>query len=47
MGMEIDTGWHDWKKTLGRAVNTAEFIGMPDELINKMAYQVGEFGGQL
>lgn len=43
MGMETDTGWHDWKKTLGRAVNTAEFIGMPDELINKMAYQVGEF----
>lgn len=41
--MEIDTGWHDWKKTLGRAVNTAEFLGMSDENINRTAYRMGDF----
>lgn len=41
--MEIDTSWHDWKKTLGRAVNTAEFLGMSDENINKTAYRLGDF----
>jgi hypothetical protein len=41
--MEIDTSWHDWKKTLGRAVNTAEFLGMSDENINKTAYRLRDF----
>jgi len=41
--MEIDTSWHDWKKTLGRAVNTAEFLGLSDDNINKMAYRLGDF----
>lgn len=41
--MEIDTSWHDWKKNLGRAVNTAEFLGMSDESINKTAYRLGDF----
>lgn len=37
--MEIDTSWHDWKKTLGRAVNSAEFPGMSDENINKTRHK--------
>ncbi|OPX86588.1 MAG: hypothetical protein A4E53_03022 [Pelotomaculum sp. PtaB.Bin104] len=41
--MEIDTSWHEWKKTLGKAVDAAEFVGMSDDLINKIAYQLGEF----
>lgn len=41
--MEIDMNWHDWKKTLGRAVNSAEFLGMSDENINKTAYRLGDF----
>ncbi|TEB06642.1 hypothetical protein Psch_00174 [Pelotomaculum schinkii] len=41
--MEIETSWHDWKKTLGQAVNTAEFVGMSDQTINKIAYRLGNF----
>lgn len=41
--MEISTSWHDWKKTLGSAVNAAEFAGMSDETINKAAYRLGNF----
>lgn len=41
--MEIDMSWHDWKKTLGKAINAAEFVGMSDEMINKMAYRLGDF----
>ncbi|MDD4169053.1 MAG: DUF3243 domain-containing protein [Desulfotomaculaceae bacterium] len=41
--MEIDTSWHDWKRTLGKAVNAAEFVGMSDKMINKFAYQIGNF----
>ncbi|MDD3653871.1 MAG: DUF3243 domain-containing protein [Desulfotomaculaceae bacterium] len=41
--MEIDTSWHDWKKTLGKAVGAAEFVGMSDEMINKIAYHLGNF----
>lgn len=41
--MEIDTSWHDWKKVLGQAVNTAEFVGVSDETINNMALRLGNF----
>ncbi len=41
--MEIETSWHDWKKTLGRAVNAAELMGMSNKQINKSAYRLGEF----
>ncbi len=41
--MEIGTSWHDWKKTLGKAVNAAEFAGMSDETINNTAYRLGDF----
>ena len=41
--MEVDAGWNDWKKALGRAVNTAEFLGMSDENISKSAYRLGNF----
>lgn len=41
--MEIDTSWDDWKKTLGRAINTAEYVGVSDDLINKAAYRLGNF----
>ncbi|TEB09573.1 DUF3243 domain-containing protein [Pelotomaculum propionicicum] len=41
--MEIGTSWHDWKKTLGKAVNAAELAGMSDETINQAAYRMGNF----
>ncbi len=41
--MEIDMSWQDWKKTLGRAVNSADFLGMSDKNINKTAYLLGDF----
>lgn len=41
--MEIDTSWDDWKKTLGRAINTAEYVGVSDDLINSAAYRLGNF----
>ncbi len=41
--MEIGTSWHDWKKTLGKAVNAAEMVGMSDEAINQAAYRLGDF----
>jgi hypothetical protein len=41
--VEIDTSWHDWKKVLGQAVNTAEFVGMSDQTINSLAFRLGNF----
>lgn len=41
--MEIDMDWHQWKKTLGRAVHAAEWVGMSGERINDIAYRLGEF----
>lgn len=41
--MEIETSRHDWKKALGRVVNSAEFAGMPDKTINEIANRLGNF----
>ena len=41
--MELDMSWNGWKKMLGRAVDTAEAIGVSEETIDKAAYKVGNF----
>lgn len=41
--MEIGEGWHQWKKTLGSAVNVGETVGMSEETINDISYRIGEF----
>lgn len=41
--MEIDASWHEWKKTLGKAVNAAEFAGLSDDFVNKAAFRLGNF----
>jgi len=35
--------WNAWKKTLGKAVNLGENVGMSDTTINKVAEKVGTF----
>ncbi|MHB1041477.1 MAG: DUF3243 domain-containing protein [Eubacteriales bacterium] len=39
--MRVDVSWEEWKKMLGQAVNTAEYIGIPDDTINNLAYRFG------
>lgn len=35
------TEWTNWKKTLGKAVNLGESVGMSDNTIEKIAVKVG------
>jgi len=44
--VELNVSWHDWKKILHMAVKTSDFIGMPDEQVNKIACWIGEFLAQ-
>lgn len=41
--VEIGASWEEWKDVLGRAVDTARTMGMSDERIENLAYQVGEY----
>ncbi len=41
--MEIMENWHDWKKTLGKAVDLGETIGMSDKTINNLSEKVGTY----
>jgi len=43
LAVEIGASWDEWKDVLGRAVNTARTMGMSDERIENLAYQVGEY----
>lgn len=43
MEMETETTWHQWKNILRRAVNTGQAVGLSDNTINDVAYQVGDF----
>lgn len=35
--------WNEWKKTLGKAVDIGEAIGMSEKTINNVAEKVGTF----
>ncbi len=35
--------WGDWKKTLGKAVDLGESVGMSDKSITNIAEKVGSF----
>lgn len=35
--------WGEWKKTLGKAVNLGEVVGMSDEHITNLAEKIGSF----
>lgn len=41
--MEIMDNWNDWKKTLGKAVDLGETIGMSDNTITNIAEKVGTY----
>lgn len=41
--MEIMDSWNDWKKTLGKAVDLGETMGMSDNTITNIAEKVGTY----
>ncbi|WMJ90504.1 DUF3243 domain-containing protein [Anaerocolumna sp. MB42-C2] len=41
--MEIMENWHDWKKTLGKAVDLGETVGMSEKTINDLSEKVGTY----
>jgi hypothetical protein len=41
--MEIMDNWHDWKKTLGKAVDLGETVGMSDKTITNISEKVGTY----
>ena len=41
--MAIIDDWDQWKKTLGKAINLGETVGMSDKTIVNIAERVGTF----
>jgi hypothetical protein len=41
--MEIMDNWYDWKKTLGKAVDLGETVGMSDKTITNLSEKVGTY----
>jgi len=41
--MEVDMSWNTWKKALGKAVRTADVVGISDDTVDKLAYRLGDF----
>ena len=41
--MEIMENWHDWKKTLGKAVDLGETVGMSEKTITDLSEKVGTY----
>lgn len=41
--MEIMENWHDWKKTLGKAVDLGETVGMSEKSITNVSEKVGTY----
>ncbi|MDF2543530.1 MAG: hypothetical protein K0S47_3248 [Herbinix sp.] len=41
--MEIMDNWHDWKKTLGKAVDLGETVGMSEKTITNISEKVGTY----
>lgn len=41
--MDLMDNWHNWKKTLGKAVDLGETVGVSDKTITNMAEKVGTY----
>lgn len=41
--MDLMDNWNDWRKTLGKAVDLGETVGMSDKTITNVAEKVGTF----
>ncbi|MDF2942673.1 MAG: hypothetical protein K0S01_1531 [Herbinix sp.] len=41
--MEIMDNWYDWKKTLGKAVDLGETVGMSANTITNLSEKVGTY----
>ena len=41
--MEIMENWHDWKKTLGKAVDLGETVGMSEKTITNLSEKIGTY----
>jgi hypothetical protein len=41
--MAILKDWHDWKETLGKAVDLGESVGMSNKTITNIAEKVGTY----
>lgn len=41
--MDIMDNWNDWRKTLGKAVDLGETVGMSDRTITNLAEKVGTY----
>ncbi|MEK4030128.1 MULTISPECIES: DUF3243 domain-containing protein [Bacillaceae] len=41
--MSVLENWHEWKNFLGDKLNQATNSGMNNDVINNMAYQVGDY----
>ncbi|KMY53677.1 MULTISPECIES: DUF3243 domain-containing protein [Bacillaceae] len=41
--MSVLENWHEWKNFLGDKLNQATSAGMNSDLVNNMAYQVGDY----
>lgn len=41
--MSVLENWHEWKNFLGDKLNQATNAGMDNDVINNMAYQVGDY----
>ena len=41
--MEIMENWHDWKKTLGKAVDAGEAVGMSETTITNLSEKIGTY----
>ena len=40
--LEINTNWHQWKKYLGTAINAGELVGLSEDNLSRLAYQMGK-----
>ncbi|WP_338754102.1 DUF3243 domain-containing protein [Bacillus sp. FJAT-52991] len=41
--MSVLDNWHEWKNFLGSKLNQAQDQGMNNEVVNSVAYQVGDY----
>lgn len=41
--MDIMENWHDWKKTLGKAVDLGETVGMSEKTITNLSEKIGTY----
>ncbi|OES43550.1 DUF3243 domain-containing protein [Domibacillus iocasae] len=41
--MSVLDNWQDWKRFLGNKMDNAAHRGMPEEAINKLALEIGDY----